>query len=306
MARKQRTKTGKPNRGPNRGADRTNRTKNTGPRPHQPSPQRRADSGRGESGRGESSRGESSRGEAGLWLFGFHAVEAALRNPVRRINRLLATPEAAERLSARDIPRDRMTHLEPADRSAIDAAVGPDQVHQGLALKVHPLPALDIHDVLEELPSDSPALVVALDHVTDPHNVGAILRSASAFGACALITTKHNAPEETGVLAKSASGALENVPLVRVTNLSRTIEDCQKLGFWAVGLDADGDTDISQLETPARCVIVLGAEGEGLRPGIRKSCDFIARLPMSGPMESLNVSNAAAVSLYEWQRQHRS
>lgn len=296
MARKHHTKTGKPNRGPKR----ANRAKSNGPKPHQPGSQRRPDATRKDFG-----RGESGRGEGGLWLFGFHAVEAALRNPTRRIDRVLATPEAAERLSAKDIPRDRLSHLEPADRSAIDAMVGADKVHQGLALKAHPLPAMDIHEVLEDLPSDTAALVVALDHVTDPHNVGAILRSASAFGACALITTKHNAPEETGVLAKSASGALESVPLVRVTNLSRTIEDCQKLGFWAVGLDADGDPEISQLETPTRCVMVLGAEGEGLRPGIRKSCDFIVRLPMCGPMESLNVSNAAAVSLYEWQRQHR-
>lgn len=292
MARKQRTKTGKPNRGPNRGPNRNNdRTKSDHAKTQH---------------RSRSNRPESNNPpESGLWLFGLHAVEAALRNPTRKCDRLLATPEAAERLSAKDVPKDRLSHLEPADRSAIDAIVGAEKVHQGLALKVHPLPAMDIHDVLENMPTDAPALVVALDHVTDPHNVGAILRSASAFGACALITTKHNAPEETGVLAKSASGALENVPLVRVTNLARSIEECQKLGFWAVGLDADGDTDISQLETPTRCIMVLGAEGEGLRPGIRKSCDFMARLPMSGPMESLNVSNATAVSLYEWQRQHR-
>lgn len=252
------------------------------------------------------SHDSSHKGEAGLWLFGFHAVEAALRNPERRIDRLLATPEAGERLRATDIAKDRLSHLEPADRSAIDAVVGTERVHQGLALKAQPLPALDIQDALQNVPADAPALIVALDHVTDPHNVGAILRSASAFGAVALITTKHNAPEETGVLAKSASGALENVPIVRVTNLGRSIEECQKLGFWVVGLDADGDSNIDQLETPTRCVMVLGAEGEGLRPGVRKACDFISRLPMSGPMESLNVSNAAAVSLYEWQRQHRS
>jgi len=279
MARKQRIKTGKPKHGSDR-----YRAKKTASHPQRP----------------------QSGPESGLWLFGSHAVEAALLNPARRISRLLATPEAAERLSKKDMPGDRLSHLEPADKSAIETFIGSDKVHQGIALKTHPLPAMYIFDVLEGLAPETPALVVALDHVTDPHNVGAILRSASAFGACALITTKHNAPEETGVLAKSASGALENVPVVRVTNLGRTIEDCKKLGFWSVGLDASGETNISQFETPARCVMVLGAEGEGLRPGIRKACDFMARLPMSGSMESLNVSNAAAVSLYEWMRQRQT
>lgn len=278
MARKQRMKTGKPKHGNDR-----NRTKKTASQPQRP----------------------QTSVDSALWLFGTHAVEAALRNPARRIDRLLATPEAAERLSKKDIPNNRLSHLEPADKSAIEAIVGSDKVHQGLVLKAHPLPAMDIYDVLDGLAPDAPALVVALDHVTDPHNVGAILRSASAFGACALITTKHNAPEETGVLAKSASGALESVPVIRVTNLGRSIEDCKKLGFWSVGLDADGEANISQFETPARCVMVLGAEGEGLRPGIRKACDFMARLPMSGSIESLNVSNAAAVSLYEWMRQRQ-
>lgn len=288
MARKHRTKSSKPTHGATRGSDRAsphggNRTGSHSPKARQQSSQ--------------------SRGESGLWLFGFHAVEAALRNPTRRVDRLLATPEAAERLGSMNIPKDRLSHLEPADRSAIDAIIGADRVHQGITLKAAPLPALDIQDALQDVSEGSPALIVALDHVTDPHNVGAILRSASAFGASALITTKHNAPEETGVLAKSASGALESVPIVRVTNLARSIEECQKLGFWVVGLDAQGDTNIDQLEAPRRCVMVLGAEGEGLRPSIRKSCDFIVRLPMSGPMESLNVSNAAAVSMYEWMRQ---
>ncbi|NKB44251.1 MAG: 23S rRNA (guanosine(2251)-2'-O)-methyltransferase RlmB [Alphaproteobacteria bacterium] len=243
---------------------------------------------------------------SGLWLYGLHAVETALANPDRRINRLLATPEAAEKLVAKGLSRDRLSLIEPADRSAIDAILGADKVHQGIALKAQPLPAMDIHDALANLASDDPAIVVALDHVTDPHNVGAILRSASAFGVRAVLTTKHNAPEETGVLAKSASGALENVPIVRVTNLGRSIKDCQDLGFWAVGLDASGTEDLDRMDMPTRCVLVLGAEGEGLRPGIRSACDFMARLPMTGQMESLNVSNAAAVSMFEWMRQQRA
>lgn len=291
MARKHRTKTSKPNRNQNRG---------------EPRGQKRSAERAGNGGAKSRQKGPQSRGEAGLWLYGFHAVESALLNPARRLERLLATPEAAERLNSKNIPKDRLSHLEPADRSAIDAIIGPDKVHQGVILKCQPLPALDIQDVLESILEDAPALIIALDHITDPHNVGAILRSASAFGAIALITTKHNAPDETGVLAKSASGALEGVPIVRVTNLGRSIEECQKLGFWVVGLDAQGETSIGQLEAPTRCVMVLGAEGEGLRPSIRKSCDFIVRLPMRGPMESLNVSNAAAVSMYEWLRQTSS
>jgi len=250
-------------------------------------------------------RKTSGKSGAGLWLFGLHAVEMALANPNRRIDRLLATPEAAQKLSNKNLTRAQLSYLEPADRSAIDEAVGPDKVHQGVAVKVQPLPDMDTHDSLEGLSSDEPALIVALDHVTDPHNVGAVLRSASAFGARALLTTKHNAPDETGVLAKSASGALESVPIVRVTNLGRSIKDYQDAGFWVVGLDASGNDEIDKMEMPSRCVLVLGAEGEGLRPGVRSACDFMARLPMTGPMESLNVSNAAAVSMFEWMRQRR-
>ena len=248
----------------------------------------------------------SAKSGSGLWLFGLHAVGMALANPNRRIDRFLATPEAAQKLSGKNLTREQLSRLEPADRSAIDEAVGPDKVHQGVALKVQPLPAMDTHDSLEGISSDEPALIVALDHVTDPHNVGAILRSASAFGALALLTTKHNAPDETGILAKSASGALESVPIVRVTNLGRSIKDYQDAGFWVVGLDASGSKEIDKMEMPSRCVLVLGAEGEGLRPGVRSACDFIARLPMTGQMESLNVSNAAAVSMFEWMRQRRA
>lgn len=247
----------------------------------------------------------SGKGDGGLWLFGSHVVEMALSNPNRRVDRLLATPEAAEKLSRKGLSRQHLSLLEPADRSAIDEVIGPDKVHQGVALKTQPLPAMDIHDTLDGTADDEPLLIVALDHVTDPHNVGAILRSASAFGARALLTTKHNAPEETGILAKSASGALESVPIVRVTNLGRSLKDYQDKGFWVVGLDASGPEDIDKMEMPARCVLVLGAEGEGLRPGVIGNCDFVARLPMTGPMESLNVSNAAAVTMFEWTRQRR-
>ncbi len=245
-------------------------------------------------------------GSRELWLFGTHAVEAALRNPKRNVKRLLATPEAAQRLEAKGIGQPALSLLEPADRSAIELIVGEEAVHQGVAAHVATLPDLEIEDALGSLGDRETVLLVALDHVTDPHNVGAIMRSAAAFGAAALIVTKHNAPDETGVLAKSASGALEHVALVRATNLSRAIETCQQNGFWVVGLDAHGESDIDDLDLPDRCVLVLGAEGEGVRPGVQKVCDFMARLPMAGTMESLNVSNAGAIALFEWHRQKRA
>lgn len=206
----------------------------------------------------------------------------------------------------RGIAHTYLEMLEPADRSAIELLVGSDAVHQGIAALALPLTDLAVEDVVDTLSDAQKALVVALDHVTDPHNVGAILRSAAAFGAYALLVTKHNAPDETGVLAKSASGALEHVPIVRATNLSRAIESLQQGGFWVVGLDAEGESEIDCMALPDKCVLVLGAEGEGLRPGVRKVCDFVARLPMTGHMESLNVSNAAAIALFEWQRQKRA
>lgn len=246
-----------------------------------------------------------SRITSGLWLHGIHSVEEALSNPQRRIVRLIATPETAQRLVDKGLKKEHIKLLEPADRSAIEELVGTETVHQGVALKTHPLPDLDLHDALVDVHESEPCLIIALDHVTDPHNIGAILRSASAFGARTVLTTKHNAPEETGVLAKSASGALEHVPIIRVTNLGRSLKECQKLGFWVIGLDAGGPQEIDQMDMPNRCVLVLGAEGQGLRPGVTTSCDYVAKLPMSGHMESLNVSNAAAISMYEWQRRMR-
>jgi len=250
-------------------------------------------------------QGNAGGGTHDLWLFGTHAVEAALNNPERKLKRLLATPEAAQRLADKGAPASRLDALEPADRSAIDLILGEGAVHQGLAARVSHLPDFMIKDVTAAAHDKTHSVVVALDHVTDPHNVGAILRSSAAFGATALLVTKHNAPEETGILAKSASGALEHVPIVRATNLSRAIEALKQEGFWAVGLDASGDEEIDKQDLPDKCVLVLGAEGEGVRPGVRKVCDFMTRLPMTGQMESLNVSNAAAIALFEWQRQKR-
>jgi 23S rRNA (guanosine2251-2'-O)-methyltransferase len=247
-----------------------------------------------------------SAGAGPLLLHGWHPVLAALTNPHRRWRRLLATPEAAEKLAAalaeagREWPADRVERVE---KHRIEERLGAQAVHQGLLLETEPLPELDWRDlVTPEVPAQ---VLVALDQVTDPHNVGAILRSAAAFGANGVIVTDRHAPPETGVLAKSASGALDRVKLARVTNLARTLEDLKDAGFWCVGLDAAGPQTLAEaLPGGDRSVVlVLGAEGEGLRRLTRETCDALARLPMAREaVDSLNVSNAAAVALYEVRR----
>ncbi len=254
-------------------------------------------------GRSES-RGESETphraGE--LWIFGYHAAAAALANPERKILRLVATPEALERLAGDSaVPRDVVSRAKPAKRHEIDALVGENSVHQGVALLTRALDH-DLADVLERITDDN-ACVVVLDQVVDPHNVGAILRSAAAFGAAAVIAPDRHAPDETGVMAKSASGALERVPYVKTQNLVRALELIKEYRFWLVGLDAEGNAELADIKLDGRIALVLGAEDEGLRRLVRETCDHIARLPMPGKMESLNVSNAAAVALYEKARQ---
>jgi len=218
--------------------------------------------------------------------------------------RLVATPEALERLSGdSSIPRDIISRGRSVKRSEVDAVVGENAVHQGIAVLTRPLEH-DLADVLERISGDD-ACVVVLDQVVDPHNVGAILRSAAAFGAAAVIAPDRNAPEETGVMAKSASGALERVPYVKTQNLVRALELIKEFRFWLVGLDAEGSAELADIKLGGRIALVMGAEDEGLRRLVRETCDHIARLPMPGKMESLNVSNAAAVALYEKARQAR-
>jgi 23S rRNA (guanosine2251-2'-O)-methyltransferase len=186
------------------------------------------------------------------------------------------------------------------DRPALDAALPRGAVHQGIAVLVAPLPEPDLAAILP--PEPAPALVVVLDQVTDPHNVGAVMRSAVAFGAHAVIVTERHAPEETGTLGKSASGALEHIPLLRVVNLVRTLEELKHAGFWIVGLAGEAKQTLAEAKLTGRIALVLGAEGDGLRRLTREHCDLQVRLPMSGRMPSLNVSNAAAVALYELAR----
>ena len=235
----------------------------------------------------------------GVWLHGLHAVAAALANPARRLRRLLLTKEAEAALAARAAPPWRIT-AERTDRARIASLLPPDTVHQGAALLADPLPDLPLDRVLDQA---GPGPVLVLDQVTDPRNVGAILRSAAAFGASAVVMQDRHAPPETGALARAASGALEAVPVVRVVNLARALAALKGAGLWVVGLDGAAPVTLAQAKLAGRRVaLVLGAEGEGMRRLTRESCDELARLPISPAMESLNVSAAAAVALYELAR----
>lgn len=226
----------------------------------------------------------------GYFLYGWHPVEAALANTNRKIKRLLATQAALESLpqAASCVPLQRVSNEE------LQAFLPPGAVHQGLALEVLPLSDGNLDDLIA---TGRP--IVILDQVTDPHNVGAILRSAAAFDAAGIIVTKHHSPEETGVLAKSASGALETVPVVRVPNLSNTLEYLKKNGYWCAGMDGQAKQTLAEAKLSLKTALVMGAEGAGLRRLTAENCDLLIKLPISGKMESLNVSNAAAIALYE-------
>ncbi|HEV2816394.1 MAG TPA: RNA methyltransferase [Allosphingosinicella sp.] len=222
-------------------------------------------------------------------FWGRHAVAAALANPAREVVRLWATREAAAGL---DIGRVPVTYSDVAD---LGRMVPRDAPHQGVVAEVERLDDILLADLLDEAADGRP--LVVLDQVTDPHNVGAILRSAAAFDALGLVTQDRHAPPESGALAKAASGALETVPWVRVVNLARALEEMAAAGFWRIGLAGEAETTLAEALGPARIALVLGAEGEGLRPNSAAHCDALARLPITG-IESLNVSNAAAIALY--------
>ena len=230
------------------------------------------------------------RGDGGVVLYGWHTVTAALANPARRIRRLLATENAVRRLADDGIALPVAPELVRPD--VIAARLSPDAVHQGLLAEADPLPS----PALSKLAAA--CIVVILDQITDPHNVGAILRTAAAFAVGAVVTTARHSPEATGVLAKSASGALELVPIVTVQNLARAIGEMREQGFLVVGLDSDAPDDLSAMQLTAPLALVLGAEGKGLRQGTRAACDRLARLNLPGAIKSLNVSNAAALALY--------
>jgi len=223
-------------------------------------------------------------------LYGLHTVEAALQNPRRRILRLLATGNAARRLAptlaGAGIEAEIMG---PRD---LDRLAEPGAVHQGVILLARPLEGIGLDDI------DRHGTILVLDQVTDPHNVGAILRSAAAFGASALITTARHSPQASAVLAKAASGGVEWVPFVKVSNLARTLEELKHHGFMILGLDSEAALPIEQASASLPVALVLGAEGKGLRRLTREACDQLVRLDLPGPVRSLNVSNAAALALY--------
>ncbi len=231
-----------------------------------------------------------------VWLYGHHAVAAALSNPGRRLRRLLLTEEG-EAAIAKQLPPPWAVAPERVDRGRLDQLLGRDIAHQGTALLADPLAPPSLQSVLEK-----PGVIIVLDQVTDPRNVGAIMRSAAAFGAAAVITQDRNAPEETGGLAKAASGALETMPLLRAVNIARTIIALKAANVWCIGLDAGGAALSGPAFADRRVALVLGAEGEGLRRLTRETCDEIAGLSIKGAVESLNVSAAASVALYELTR----
>lgn len=223
-------------------------------------------------------------------LYGWHAVKAALENPARKVLRLMATENAAARLAEENLLARITPDIVRPD--AIARLLSADAVHNGLWLQAEPLTA----PAIEDLPQQG--VVLVLDQITDPHNVGAIFRSAAAFGVKALITTARHSPEATGALAKAASGALEYVPYVTVQNLARALAALREHGFLTVGLDSEGEADLAEIALSSPLALVLGAEGKGLRQLTRTSCDHVARLDLPGEIKSLNVSNAAALSLY--------
>jgi 23S rRNA (guanosine2251-2'-O)-methyltransferase len=241
-------------------------------------------------------RGDLPRGrrhadaDAPAILYGWHTVTAALANPARRIRKLLATENAERRLADEGIQLPVSPELVRPD--IIARRLTPDAVHQGLLAEADPLPSPDI----EDLPASG--IVLVLDQITDPHNVGAILRTAAAFAVAAIVTTARHSPEATGVLAKSASGALELVPIVTVQNLARGLAALKERGFLIVGLDSEAADELAATQLLSPLVLVLGAEGKGLRQGTREACDRLVRLDLPGAIKSLNVSNAAALALY--------
>jgi 23S rRNA (guanosine2251-2'-O)-methyltransferase len=240
----------------------------------------------------ERARRESLRpaGDGPVAIYGWHTVTAALQNPARRPRKLLATENAARRLADEGVASPIKPEI--VRPSAIAERLMPDAVHQGLYLEAEPLPS----PAIEELPAHG--VVLVLDQITDPHNVGAIFRSAAAFAAAAIVTTERHSPEATGALAKAASGALEYVPLVSVQNLARGLAALKQKGFLVVGLDSSGEADLAALPLRAPLALVLGAEGKGLRQLTKETCDHVARLDLPGRIKSLNVSNAAALALY--------
>ena len=255
------------------------------------------------SGRGTASQsarpGRRGPEKAENWVYGLHAVQAALANPRRKVHRLVLTARAAESLGEKMLERVR---VEPADTDAISRLLPPGAVHQGAALSCDPLPGGDLKDVLETPKDGRRRVVLVLDQLSDPHNVGAILRTAAAFGATAVVVQDRHAPPQSGALAKAASGALESVPYVEVVNIARALDQLAEAGFCRIALAGDGGQTLAQAASEGDIALVLGSEGDGIRRLVREHCDSAAFIPIERAMDSLNVSNAAAIALYEIRR----
>ena len=298
-AKPPRKRTGKPTRSSTRragpAAPRPAPRKDSGPRPAPRKDAAARPAPRKDSAQSRPREARARRGED--WIYGRHAVTAALANPARSLERLVLTRDSEGALAEAGIqPRIRP---EIRTNHEISALLPEGAVHQGYALKAAQLAEKHIETVLAELAEGAPATVIVLDQVTDPRNVGAILRSAAAFGATAVILPERHGADTTAALAKAASGALESIALVRVTNVARTLETLKNAGFWTVGLAARATETLASVDLTGRIALVLGAEGSGLRRLVAETCDIRARLPISDAMESLNVSAAAAAALYE-------
>jgi 23S rRNA (guanosine2251-2'-O)-methyltransferase len=247
------------------------------------------------------------RTNEGLWLYGLHAVRAALANPGRKVKRAVLTTRAAEEIGPKLLGRVRQ---EIADGDAVSRLLPAGAVHQGVALQCEPLPKRDLDEVLSASAGDGLAggvagrrrIIVILDQISDPQNTGAILRTAAAFGATAVIVQDRHSPPESGTLAKAASGALDTVPYIHVVNIARALEQLGERDFWRIALAGDGDGALKDALPPGDIALVLGSEGAGIRRLVRERCDAAASIQIDHNMESLNVSNAAAVALYELRR----
>jgi 23S rRNA (guanosine2251-2'-O)-methyltransferase len=241
----------------------------------------------------------SHRESGGEWLYGLHAVQAALANPHRKLGRAALTPRAIETLGEKLLKRVTVETMEPG---AIDRLLPAGAVHQGAALEAWPLKSRKLDEILAEPGTQARRVVLVLDQLSDPHNVGAILRTAAAFGVTAVVVQDRHAPPQSGALAKAASGALDIIPYVEVVNIARALDELAELGFWRIALAGDGETDLAQAVPPGDVALVLGSEGAGIRRLVREHCEASAFIPISRTVESLNVSNAAAIALYELRR----
>jgi 23S rRNA (guanosine2251-2'-O)-methyltransferase len=237
-----------------------------------------------------------------IWLYGKHAVFSALQNAQRICYQLHVTKPIFDEYT-NFFKKYKTLIINISDTKTIASKLPDKAVHQNIALEVAPLAQLPIAEAID-LSNNSNQSLLMLDQITDPHNTGAIIRSSAAFGATAVITTFHNAPSETGTLAKSACGALETIPFIHINNLANEIKYLKKFGFWAIGLDSSAKTLLHEMDIPPKSIFIIGAEDTGLRRLTKENCDFIVKIPISPRIESLNASNAAAIALYEFNRQH--